>query len=130
MNRIVNFLAASLLLLAMTPLVILVALSVRVAHGPGVIVRRPGVGRNGQTFDQFGFRMTAGAERVPALPSASGLHDLPQLLNVLRGEMNIFGPRPLSPELARTRIARDPRYAARFIVKPGLFETRTFVAAR
>ena len=122
----VNFAAAVVLLILLGPLVGVMALALWVRQGPGVVTRCEGVGRHGQRFTLFGFRVTQGNLRLPCIPDSSGLHDLPQIVNVLRGEMNILGPRPVSPELAQTRIARDPRYADRFAVKPGLIETSAF----
>ena len=51
---------------------------------------------------------------------ASRLDELPQLFNIVRGDMNIVGPRPVRRELAAIEEARNPHYAVRFRVKPGL----------
>ena len=113
------------------------ALAVRL-DGPGpVFYRQTRLGRDGRPFRVLKFRtMVDGAERLtgPVLagepdPRATRagrvlrrLHvdELPQVLNVLRGEMSLVGPRPERPELA-ARIERElPEFAGRLRVRPGI----------
>ncbi|MBS7809332.1 sugar transferase [Roseococcus pinisoli] len=116
--------AVGLLMLA-SPALVLVALLVRVRLGPPVLFRQARAGREGEVFLIHKFRtMRAGpgedAERLTPLGRrlrATALDELPQLWNVLRGEMSLVGPRPLLPEYAAHY---TPRQARRLAVRPGL----------
>jgi len=57
---------------------------------------------------------------VGALLRASRLDEVPQLLNIVRGDMSFIGPRPERPEVMRQLEAQIPRFSARLLVKPGL----------
>lgn len=120
--------AAGALLAGLSPLLGLVALGVRVALGPGVVFRQERAGRGGVPFTLLKFRSMR-APRFPGEPDserltrfgrllrASALDEAPQLLNVLRGEMSLVGPRPL-PMSYLPRYT--PRQAERLRVRPGL----------
>lgn len=112
-RRTVSCLVALLLALLLLPLLAALALLVRVADGAPVFYRARRVGRGGHTFAMFKFR-TMRAGPGPLITTAHDprvtplgrwlrrwrLDELPQLLNVLRGEMLLVGPRPESPEYA------------------------------
>jgi lipopolysaccharide/colanic/teichoic acid biosynthesis glycosyltransferase len=95
------------------------------------------VGRGGKTFQIYKFRsMTQDAEqdgvarwasdndprvtRVGHLIRRTRIDELPQLINVLRGEMSIVGPRPERPQFVRALVEQVPFYACRHAVKPGI----------
>ena len=131
-------LALALVLLAPLWAVLLpaVALAVRLEDGGPALYRQARLGRGGTVFRMLKFRtMGVGAEaetgpvwsapgdprvtRVGRVLRAFHLDELPQAVNVLRGEMSLVGPRPERPDLAR-RIERDvPGFAARLRVRPG-----------
>ena len=116
---------------------VLVALYVRVVAGSPVIFRQERVGRDGATFTCYKFRtMIVDAEEdgrprlatldddriVPRLRwmRAMRADELPQLWNVLRGEMSLVGPRPERPELVAEIEGRVPGYVRRSELPPGL----------
>ncbi|MEP1125031.1 MAG: exopolysaccharide biosynthesis polyprenyl glycosylphosphotransferase [Ilumatobacter sp.] len=119
------------------PLVALIALYVRVAAGGPVLYRQTRVGRNGVPFECLKFRtMVENAEEdgrarlatldddriVPALKWMRSMRadELPQLWNVIRGEMSLVGPRPERPELVAEISRRVPGYVRRNELPPGL----------
>lgn len=112
-------------LVILSPVMLAVALAVRIALGPGVLFRqvRPGLG--GAPFTILKFRtMRAGdgpdAERLTPLGRllrATSLDELPELVNVLRGEMSLVGPRPLLMEYLPLYTSRQAR---RHEVLPGV----------
>ncbi|MFF0467978.1 sugar transferase [Micromonospora zamorensis] len=122
-------LAATGLLLA-TPILAAVALAVLVTMGRPVLFRQARPGRHGRLFHLVKFRsMTVGGEAsAPANDAArlttfgrwlrtTSLDELPQLWNVLRGEMSLVGPRPLLPAyLSRY----TPEQSRRHEVRPGI----------
>ncbi|MBP0446595.1 sugar transferase [Roseomonas sp. SSH11] len=119
---------AALLLVLLLPVLAVVALSVRVALGPGVLFRQPRAGQGGRPFILLKFRSMrnprfpgepdeARLTRFGRLLRASALDEVPQLVNVLRGEMSLVGPRPLPLEYLPRY---TPRQAQRLRVLPGL----------
>ena len=124
-KRALDMVAASLLLVALAPLLLLVALLVRLRLGRPVLFVQLRAGRGGRAFRILKFRSMrdgagSDAERLDVFGRAlrrSALDELPQLLNVLRGEMSLVGPRPLPLDYLRHYA---PRHALRFRVRPGL----------
>ena len=120
------------------PVTALAAAYVRLLAGSPVLYRQERVGRDGETFTMLKFRtMVRDAERYgePQLAAkdrdprvvrglgwlrATRVDELPQLWNVLRGEMSIVGPRPERPELTRQYAEVIPGYMRRHEVPPGL----------
>jgi len=143
-KRAMDVVLALALLVLLAPLMLLVAVGVKLTSRGGVIFRQSRAGLNGRPFVMYKFRtMHVGAEdarpeiahlnekdgpvfkiaRDPRLTPVGGLlrrssiDELPQLINVLRGEMSLVGPRPLwMPEAQRTVGPARLRMA----VKPGL----------
>jgi len=120
-KQILDVAVASLALLALSPLLLLLALAVALdSRGPVVHISRR-VGRNGRIFPCFKFRTMTGPGAVSRLGSflrRYGLDELPQFVNVLRGEMSIVGPRPLLAPV----ITSDSKYRRlhRFELQPGM----------
>lgn len=143
-KRVLDVVLAALLLLILSPLLALVALAVRLDSAGPIIITQTRVGRGGRFFPFFKFRsMYQDAEqrhaemqarfgvdeptfkhkrdprrtRVGRLIRKMSIDELPQLLNVLRGEMSLVGPRPALPsEVARY----EAWHHKRFDVLPGM----------
>jgi exopolysaccharide biosynthesis polyprenyl glycosylphosphotransferase len=140
----IDRIAAALLLILLSPLFAVVALMIRRDHGGPVFFRQERIGKGGDSFPMLKFRtMVVGAEamlsslqdrsegqgplfklrddpritRVGAKLRQYSLDELPQLINVLRGEMSLVGPRPPLASEVRT-YAHDVR--RRLLVKPGM----------
>jgi lipopolysaccharide/colanic/teichoic acid biosynthesis glycosyltransferase len=111
-----------------TPLIAALALAVFLADGRPVFFTQPRLGRHRRPFRIFKLRtMTTEPDvarrrptRLGAWLRAHALDELPQLFNVLLGEMALVGPRPLEPKDADRLVAQHPAFEARFAVKPGL----------
>jgi lipopolysaccharide/colanic/teichoic acid biosynthesis glycosyltransferase len=96
------------------------ALSVRLVDGPPAFFPQQRLGRRGRRFRIYKLRtMTADPDPADRRPTPlgrwlrqRGLDELPQVLNVLLGDMSLVGPRPLTPETARRLVARHPPFAA------------------
>jgi sugar transferase EpsL len=118
--------AAPLLLVAALPM-LAIAVAIRVSMGTPVVFRHRRVGENGRLFTLLKFRtMRDGAPGEPdevrltvvgRVLRALSLDELPQLWNVLRGEMSLVGPRPLLPQYLE-RYTREQ--ARRHEVLPGI----------
>ncbi|MEU4528833.1 sugar transferase [Micromonospora ureilytica] len=129
-KRVLDVLAAAVGLLLATPVIAAVAFAVLITMGRPVLFRQARPGRHGQLFELVKFRsMTVGGEGgAPANDGArltrfgrwlrtTSLDELPQLWNVLRGEMSLVGPRPLLPAYL-TRYT--PEQFRRHDVRPGI----------
>lgn len=133
MKRVVDVTVSALALLLLWPLGLLIAGAVALGDGGPVFFRQPRVGRRGRTFTMWKFRtMIVGAERRGRQLTVSGdprvtrigavlrrtkLDELPQLLNVLRGEMSLVGPRP---EVARYVALYNAEQRAVLGLTPGI----------
>ena len=136
MKRCFDVALASALLLAGSPVLLLIALTVKISSLGPVLHRQVRVGLDGRRFTMIKFRsMVADAEALgPALtcdedPRCTGvgrwlrrysLDELPQLWNVLLGDMSLVGPRPEQPAFASELAEKIPRYALRHRVKAGM----------
>ena len=131
------FLFAFVLLILSSPLMLLVALAVRLTSPGPILLRQKRVGRGDAVFTVYKFRsMYADAEaRTGAVWATLNdpritpvgrvirrlrLDEIPQLFNVLKGEMAIAGPRPERPEFVKTLSEKIPYYRQRHCVKPGI----------
>jgi lipopolysaccharide/colanic/teichoic acid biosynthesis glycosyltransferase len=133
-RRAVDVVVATAVLVVASPLLVAAAIAIRVSSAGPAIYRQRRVGLHGREFDVLKLRtMVAGAERlgaglavdegdaritrVGALLRRSSLDELPNLWNVVRGEMSLIGPRPTVP--AQVALY-DERQRGRLAIKPGM----------
>lgn len=151
-KRILDIVVAGISLVVLLPLFLVLAVMVRVNLGPGgVIYRQKRVGRTGRPFDIFKFRSMLPDRRQQPQPfvgrdrrvnhksdsdprhtrfgrfiRAHSLDELPQLLNVMRGDMSLVGPRPELVDVAsRTGLTAHPRHQERPGIT-GMFQVSPF----
>jgi len=136
LKRYADVLISLLLLVLTAPLLALAALLIKLGDQGPILYRQCRTGRLGQPFDVIKLRtMVADAEperavwsepndqRITAMGGwlrRTRLDELPQLINVLRGEMSLIGPRPERPELEGELVRRIPNYRLRHWAMPGL----------
>jgi lipopolysaccharide/colanic/teichoic acid biosynthesis glycosyltransferase len=135
-SRAIDIVGSALGCLLLLPLLPLVAIAIR-AEGRGpIFFRQERVGRGGTVFRIAKFRTmrtdaeSAGARwacaaddrvtNVGAFLRRYRIDELPQLLNVLKGDMSLIGPRPERPEFVPLLEERIPRYDVRHSVRPGM----------
>ena len=139
--RTLDILFSSVFLILLSPVALLIAVIMLVTSGRPVVYRGQRVGRGGRFFEMLKFRtLKPGAEerigqylgeelvrrtdveltRMGRWLKASQLDEIPQLWNVMRGDMSFVGPRPIRPRFF-TELAHDlPAYWQRLVVRPGL----------
>jgi sugar transferase (PEP-CTERM system associated) len=133
----INLILAAIGVVAAMPLMLLIALAVRLTSAGPVLYRQVRVGMGGRPFTLYKFRsMRADAEAETGAVWASRddprvtplgrtmrklrIDEIPQLFNVLKGEMSIVGPRPERPEMVRSLAQQIPYYRHRHCVRPGI----------
>lgn len=131
MKRLSDFFFSLAALVVLSPILLLVAVAVRIFLGAPVLFRQQRPGLGGKPFTIFKFRTMADrrdrrgeplpdTERLPPFGKflrSTSLDELPELFNVLRGDMSIVGPRPLLMEYLPLY---TPEQARRHSVKPGI----------
>jgi sugar transferase (PEP-CTERM system associated) len=137
LRRLISFIASVVLLILAVPIFPLVALAIKLSSPGPVLYRQKRVGRKGVVFNCYKFRtMQADAEadrgptwagdedpritRIGHFFRRSRLDELPQLWNVLRGDMGFVGPRPERPEFVELLTREIPYYPVRHLIRPGV----------
>ena len=134
MKRLVDVVLSALALLLLAPVLLATAAAVVIDDGFPVFFRQVRIGRGGLTFGMFKFRsMVRNAAAIGPFNTAAGdpritrvgrfirrtsLDELPQLLNVLAGDMSLVGPRPDVP--VQRALYSDADWAERCSVRPGI----------
>lgn len=135
-KRTLDVVISALALVIMAPIMLLASLAIVIESGMPVLFRQERVGLHGQNFSILKFRsMRNNAEEGKAVWAALDdarvtrvgrilrpfrLDELPQLVNILRGDMSLVGPRPERPEFVRMLGEEIPYYHERHTVRPGL----------
>jgi sugar transferase (PEP-CTERM system associated) len=136
-KRVFDLGASTALLLFTLPIMVIAALLIYLEDGRPIFYRQERVGKDGKSFMVFKFRsMRRDAEQagMPVWASENDprttrvghwlrklrIDELPQILNVLKGEMSFVGPRPERPYFVQQLSKEIPYYDARHTVKPGI----------
>jgi lipopolysaccharide/colanic/teichoic acid biosynthesis glycosyltransferase len=131
LKRIFDFVVSATLLVLLAPVLLLLGLSVRAVLGAPVLFRQERPGKNGELFTLIKFRTMRNASSSDGQPlsdaerlspfgnflRSTSLDELPELVNVLKGEMSLVGPRPLLKEYLPLYSDADRR---RHDVRPGI----------
>jgi exopolysaccharide biosynthesis polyprenyl glycosylphosphotransferase len=137
LKRMIDFAGASLLILITSPVLLVLWIIIPLLSDGPAFFRQERVGKKGKKFEILKFRtMVSDAEKLTgpvlsvdrdpritglgAFLRATRLDELPQLINVVRGEMSIVGPRPERPFFVNQFEAEMPAYALRHSVRPGI----------
>jgi exopolysaccharide biosynthesis polyprenyl glycosylphosphotransferase len=133
-KRICSILLSAIGLVLTFPLLIFIGLIIRVDSPGPVIFRQKRVGKHGQVFTLYKFRtMVDGADqncrpaekrddrftRVGGILRRTRLDELPQLVNIFRGDMHLIGPRPFVPNQEQECLENIPYYRQRWAITPG-----------
>lgn len=135
-KRVFDLAAATALLVLLSPLIALTALLIKLDSRGSVLYRQQRIGLGGRPFEILKFRsMAADAEKGGAIWAAKNdsrvtrvgriirklrIDEIPQAVNVIRGEMSFVGPRPERPEFVRVLEREIPNYHLRHVVRPGI----------
>jgi lipopolysaccharide/colanic/teichoic acid biosynthesis glycosyltransferase len=133
LKRIFDGTISLAILVAFLPLWMLIALLIRLTFGASALIRQKHLGKTGREIKLYKFRVSeeVGAEsatqpgktpsnRLGRILRNVGLEKAPLLINVLKGEVSLVGPEPLSPETFRKLSTDLPLLPKRLNVKPGL----------
>jgi sugar transferase EpsL len=130
-KRIVDFIVALVLLIILSPVLLIISVLVLIYHGRPVLFHQIRPGLHGKPFKMMKFRSMTNEtdENGELLPNekrltsfgkklrSTSLDELPELINVIKGDMSLVGPRPLLMEYVSLY---SPRQARRMDVKPGI----------
>ena len=133
-KRFYDFILAVLILLITLPFWLLIALIIKMESRGPVFIIMPRLGQDNKIFNLIKFRTMKeeGNDRSPTIANdpritkfgsflrKTRLDEVPQMINVIRGEMSFVGPRPERPELAEKLAEQITFYRERLLVKPGL----------
>jgi putative colanic acid biosynthesis UDP-glucose lipid carrier transferase len=132
-----DYILAAIMLVFASPLMLLIAIGVKLSSSGPALYKQKRVGWNGQEFTMYKFRsmpleaeketgpvwaskMDNRATRFGAFLRQTSLDELPQLFNVLKGEMSLIGPRPERPMFVDKYKDEVPHYMKKHLVKAGM----------
>ena len=134
-KRVFSLLLGGLAIVLTSPLMLIAAITIRLGSKGPIIFEQKRVGEHGELFTVYKFRsMYDGSDKMDLKPAEwedprvtpvgrwlrrSRIDELPQLFNILKGDMAFVGPRPFVPEQERECAENIPFYKERWLVKPG-----------
>lgn len=128
-KRVFDIAFSAIMLILLSWLYLLIVLYIKIVDGGPIFDKRECLTRNGEHFYQYKFRSISVGKTIkdpnPWIPGgyilmASHLDELPQFLNVLKGEMSVVGPYPERVEIAERYEKNHPEFSYRLAVKAGL----------
>jgi len=134
-ERILDGIAATILLIVSSPFMFIIGLCILIEDGKPIVFKQKRVGKNGQIFIMNKFRSLRQAEINPNNPNEDiekrvlktgrvirkfRIDELPQVFNILKGEMSIVGPRPEMVEFHQLMSNQIPLYNYRLKLNPGI----------
>jgi len=137
LKRSFDLVFASLVIMLTAPLLVLIAVAIRLTSRGSILFRQERVGLNGRTFCMYKFRTMAVSKpdesntrwttredprvtKLGALLRRTSLDELPQFFNVLKGEMSVVGPRPERPHFVEKFMNEVAQYNRRHYLKVGV----------
>lgn len=117
LKRVFDILASLAGLIILSPFILIISLILKITGSVSILLHESRIGHGQDEFDMLKFRTDKGFGRFLQHTS---LDDIPQLVNVLRGEMSIVGPRPELPSIREESIEEIPSYLSKYRVKPGI----------
>ena len=134
-KRMFSLLLGSMAIVITSPIMLLAAIAIRLDSKGPAIFKQSRVGEHGKLFTVFKFRsMYEGSDKIKLSPAEHGdprvtrvgkwlrrtrIDELPQLFNIVKGDMAFVGPRPFVPSQEEECAAQIPFYRERWLVKPG-----------
>jgi exopolysaccharide biosynthesis polyprenyl glycosylphosphotransferase len=137
LKRFLDVVGAAVCLVVFSPIMLITAIAVKVSSPGPVIFKQERVGLHNRTFNMYKFRSMqvqdaskekkewtkAGDSRVTGVGHfirSHSIDELPQLINVLKGDMSLIGPRPERPFFVEKFREEIPRYMVKHQVRPGM----------
>ncbi|MFW6121506.1 MAG: sugar transferase [Petrotogales bacterium] len=126
LKRAIDIIISLLCLLLLSPLIIIVAISIKLSTGSPVFIAQKRIGLNERIFSMYKFRTfykkrwKKGITKIGKIIRPLRIDEIPQFVNVLKGEMSLVGPRPELPTFHRMATKYVPNYKMRLLVKPGI----------
>lgn len=136
-KQVIDFILALLAAVLLTPIFIAVFIAIKLESKGPAVFKQPRLGKNGKTFTVYKFRSMVNDQskikksntvyendpritRVGAFIRKTSLDELPQIFNILKGEMSFIGPRPPVPHFPKKYNEYNEFEKQRFTVKPGI----------
>jgi lipopolysaccharide/colanic/teichoic acid biosynthesis glycosyltransferase len=131
-HRVFDVIGASAGLVAFGPAMVAIMAAMRIDDGGPVLFRQERLGYHRRPFEILKFRSMRDGRvtRVGRLLRATGLDELPQFVNILRGDMSAVGPRPLTPDDVARLGWGEPQFDFRWTCRPGLTGLAQLLGAR
>lgn len=136
LKTIIDYSVSIISLILLIPVIVILTVSIKMTGKGPVIYSQKRIGRNGKVFclykfrsmhtgDEEGTHLSSGKEdkritRLGRFMRKHKLDEIPNFINVLKGEMSIIGPRPEQPFYFDQIVNREPRYRQLHLIKPGI----------